>query len=70
MYYTNRWFAGEPYQINQDASINFNWGSGDLIPDIANNYVSIEWNGFLMPAFTEAYTFQVQSNDGIRLWIN
>ena len=36
---------------------------------MAANYVSIEWAGFLLPLFTEEYTFEVNCNDGVRLWV-
>ena len=42
-YYTNRWFSGEPYLVQYDPLININWGDGDLIENVAANYVSIEW---------------------------
>ena len=47
-----------------------NWGSGDIIPNVAQDYVSIDWTGFLLPLYTEAYTFYVESNDGIRVYVN
>ena len=69
-YFTNRWFSGEPYLTQYDAPININWGKGDLIENVASNYVSIEWNGFLLPEFTEEYSFEANCNDGIKLWVN
>lgn len=50
--------------------MNFSWGSNDIITDVASNYVSITWEGFLLPGHTEAYTFYTESNDGIRLYVN
>lgn len=46
-YYTNRWFSGDAYLETQDSEINFNWGDGELITDVASDYVSIIWSGFL-----------------------
>lgn len=68
-YYTNRWFSGTPYLTKYDPLININWGTDDLIENVASNYVSIEWSGFLLPEFTESYTFEVNCNDGIKLWV-
>ena len=31
---------------------------------------SVRWTGLITPAETEDYTFQVQSNVGVRLWVN
>lgn len=53
-----------------DPQVNFNWGSQDIIPNVASNFVSVEWTGFLLPSFTETYTFEAQFNDGLRLWVN
>jgi len=69
-YFANRWFSGKPYLTRPDAVINFNWGTGEIITDVASNYVSVEWVGFLKPAFTESYTFEFHADDGVRLWIN
>lgn len=69
-YYTNKWFSGTAYQTKVDSQVNFSWASGEIIPDVASNYVSIEWEGFFLPAYTETYTFYIESNDGVRLYVN
>jgi len=54
-----------------DSTINFAWGNnspdGESLP--ADNF-SVRWTGFVTPKFTERYTFQTISDDGVRLWIN
>lgn len=47
-----------------------NWGSGDVIPQVASDYVSIVWKGYLQPQYDEDYTFYVESNDGVRVIVN
>lgn len=69
-YYTNRWFSGTPALERSDASINFNWGTNDIITDVASDYVSIEWTGFLQPLYSESYVFSISSNDGIQVTID
>jgi len=70
-YYTNKWFSGEkPYMTQIDATINKNWGRGYVIPNVAKDYVSIIWEGFLEPNYNEDYTFYVESNDGVRVIVN
>lgn len=69
-YYTNKWFSGEAYQTQVDTQVNFSWADGEIIPDVASNYVSIEWEGFFLPAYTETYTFYLEANDGVRLYVN
>lgn len=70
-YFTNKWFSGEkPYLTQIDATINMNWGSGDIIPNVAKDYVSIIWEGFLEASYDEDFTFYVESNDGVRVIVN
>ena len=47
-----------------------NWGTGDIIPNVAQDYVSIDWTGLLLPLYSEPYTFYVEANDGIRVYVN
>jgi len=69
-YYTNKWFSGTPYLEQVDTQVNFSWGSDEIIPEVASNYVSIEWEGFVLPAYSESYTFYLEANDGVRLYVN
>lgn len=70
-YYTNKWFSGnEPYLTKVDTNINLNWGQGDIIPNVAKDYVSVVWKGYLKPVYSEAYTFYCESNDGVRVYVN
>lgn len=32
--------------------------------------MSVRWSAFLKPLFAEEYTFLVQVNDGIKVWID
>lgn len=36
-YFSNRYFSGSPYLETQDSEINFKWGTGELIPDVASD---------------------------------
>jgi hypothetical protein len=69
-YYTNKWFSGTPYLTQIDTQINKNWGTGDIIPNVASNYVSIEWVGYILPLYSESYTFKILANDGARVYVN
>lgn len=68
-YYTNWWFSGVPALEQSDSNINFNWGTSDIIEDVATDYVSIEWLGFIQPLYSENYVFSISSNDGIQVMI-
>jgi hypothetical protein len=37
---------------------------------VAANYVSAIWEGFLLPTYSEMYSFYTESNDGIRVYVN
>jgi hypothetical protein len=52
-----------------DPAIDFDWmgGSPDLV--IGPDQFSIRWRGFVVPRFSEDYTFYTVSDDGVRLWI-
>lgn len=68
-YYSNKWFSGSPYLTQVDSEVNFHW-TGDLIPGVARDYVSITWEGYLAPVYSESYTFYVEANDGVRVIVN
>ena len=53
-----------------DSKIDFNWGSGSPAPSMGNDTFSIRWTGQVAPLFTEEYTFNTISDDGVRLWVN
>jgi hypothetical protein len=54
-----------------DPNINFDWGNTSG-PDgaVGNDNFSIRWTGKLVPRFSETYTFETQTDDGVRLWVN
>jgi CSLREA domain-containing protein len=53
-----------------DPVIDFNWGNGSPAPSIDNNTFSVRWTGQVLAEYTETYTFQTITNDGVRLWVN
>ena len=68
-YFENVWFFYTPVLSRIDAQINFDWGDGAITPTAAD-YVSVRWSGRLLPRYSEEYTFYVDADDGVRLWIN
>jgi hypothetical protein len=72
-YYPNKWFSpySQPYLTQIDPVINFHWELGaDLIPNVASEYVSIEWVGYLMPQETGQHYFFVEADDGVRVYVD
>jgi len=53
-----------------DNMISFDWGRGIPHPAIAENNFSVCWSGYVIPRFSEIYTFSVRTDDGVRLWVN
>ncbi|HEV2319209.1 MAG TPA: PA14 domain-containing protein, partial [Verrucomicrobiae bacterium] len=52
-----------------DPDIDFNWTNG-TVPDLSNGLYCVRWTGQVQPQFSESYMFDVQSDDGCRLWVN
>ncbi|MCB1094028.1 MAG: DUF1929 domain-containing protein [Verrucomicrobiae bacterium] len=54
-----------------DHKIDFNWGtSSPYIAELGVDTFSERWTGWVVPDYTETYTFFTQSDDGVRLWVN
>ncbi|MDX2230534.1 MAG: PA14 domain-containing protein [Leptolyngbyaceae cyanobacterium bins.349] len=53
-----------------DSTVNFNWGTGSPNTAIAPDTFSTRWTGQVQAVTTGTYTFFVQANDGVRLWVN
>ncbi|MEM9480675.1 MAG: PA14 domain-containing protein, partial [Verrucomicrobiota bacterium] len=60
-----------PRLTRTDALVDFNHNGASPLPELvgANNY-SVRWTGWIVPDYTENYTFYTQSDDGVRLWVN
>ncbi|WP_019502689.1 PA14 domain-containing protein [Pseudanabaena sp. PCC 6802] len=57
-------------QTRTDSTVNFNWGTGSPDAAIASNTFSARWTGQILPTTSGTYTFFVQADDGVRLWVN
>jgi hypothetical protein len=53
-----------------DATINFDWKSGSPDPKIPTDRFSARWTGFIVPQYSQTYTFYSVSDDGFRLYVN
>lgn len=69
-YNQSRSFDGVPNLMRIDETINFEWG--DDSPDVLiyDDNFTARWEGFLLPQFTDTYTFYTVSDDGVRVWID
>ncbi len=69
-YYSNTNLSGDPVLIRVDPTINFNWSGTPPDPSIAHDYYSVRWTGYVIPQYSETYTFYTDSDDGPRLIVN
>ncbi|TWU48879.1 Endo-1,4-beta-xylanase Z precursor [Rubripirellula tenax] len=53
-----------------ESGVNFDWGSASPDASISNDFFSARWSGQVEARYTEAYAFQVDADEGARLWVN
>ncbi|MEK3794168.1 PA14 domain-containing protein [Paenibacillus sp. FSL R7-0204] len=53
-----------------DANINFNWIEGSPDSQIGPDTFSARWTGTIKPRYSDNYTFYLNADDGVRLWID
>lgn len=58
------------FGFRTDPTVDFDWGTGAPINGMGTNTFSVRWSGQVEPLYTETYTFQTLSDDGIRLWVD
>ncbi|RPI61683.1 MAG: hypothetical protein EHM44_08205, partial [Ignavibacteriales bacterium] len=69
-YFTNMNLEGEPARLNVDKNINFMWNDKGPFEDFQKDNFSVRWTGYLKPDKSDKYTFDVSSDDGVRLYID
>jgi hypothetical protein len=53
-----------------DKFINFNWGTGSPYPNISVDNFRVTWQGFIVPKYSQTYTFGAKTDDGVRVSVN
>jgi uncharacterized repeat protein (TIGR03806 family) len=53
-----------------DATIDFDWGTGEVHPNVGVDQASIRWTGIIQADFDEIYTLHASADDGIRAYID
>jgi len=53
-----------------DRRINFDWGTGSPDPLIGVDTFTVRWTGYITPEYSESYTFEAVTDDGVELYIN
>lgn len=53
-----------------DPRVEFNWGAEGAAPGVGPDGFSVRWTGYVVPPYTEEYTFYTNTDDGARLWVD
>jgi hypothetical protein len=69
-YYTNSMSYGALTLTRVDPTVNFDWGNGSPDPAVSTDSFTVRWTGQVQAVETGAYTFETETDDGARLWVN
>ncbi len=69
-YFDNRHLSGTSVTSRVDPKVDFDWGLGAPAGMTNSDEFSVRWTGELQAQFTETYSFHVESDDGVRIWLN
>ncbi|KAL9178492.1 hypothetical protein ACHAXT_001830 [Thalassiosira profunda] len=68
-YFTDSYLSSERLDlVRTDAVVNFTWGLG-AVTTFGRDHVSVRWEGYVVPSFSETYTFWLDIDDHARLWV-
>ena len=59
-----------PARTRLDAQVAFDWGYGQALPGLDGETFSVRWTGQVLANANGTHTFTVNSDDGVRLWVN
>jgi GH18 family chitinase len=68
-YYANGNLSASPVLSRVDATIDFDWRFGFPDPSLTAHPFSVRWTGWLMPQYSETYTFSVEADNVMSLQI-
>lgn len=69
-YFKNMDLAGETAYTKIDTAINFSWHDAAPFSGMPRDTFSVRWSGYLKVDTSDIYTFHLESDDGIRLYVN
>ncbi|NBV24135.1 MAG: hypothetical protein EBS05_19725 [Proteobacteria bacterium] len=52
-----------------DAQVNFDWADKSAAPGVPIDDFSVRWTGQVQAQHAENYTFHVEADDGVRVWL-
>ncbi|HKS98367.1 MAG TPA: PA14 domain-containing protein [Rugosimonospora sp.] len=68
-YFDNQDLSGTPVLTREDATLDFNWGTGSPGDGVPADHFSARWTRSV-PFDAGSYTFTVTSDDGVRLYVD
>lgn len=68
-YFDNIGLSGSATAIRNDLAINFDWGDGSPVPEIAGERFSVRWTGTFFFSGGD-YRFEAYADDGIRVLLD
>jgi beta-glucosidase len=68
-FYQNDSLAGEPVKVRIDTVLDFNVRR-HMPKEMKRTHFSVRWSGWIKPNETKNYNFIINSDDGVRLFIN
>lgn len=69
VYFNNKDFTGTSV-TRIDPAINFSWGTAAPVSGISAFTYSVVWTGYVLPKFSQEYTFFMKTDDGARVYVN
>lgn len=69
-YFDNINLEGNPAKVIIDKQINFKWNDQGPFKDFPKDNFSVRWTGYIKADKSANYTFDVTSDDGVRLFID
>lgn len=69
-YFADESMAGEPKARRLSPRIAQDWKAWAPVPEVAAKRFALRLTGRLRADYSEAYTFNIESADGVRLWID
>jgi alpha-L-fucosidase len=69
-YYPNRIMTGTPVLTRIDPIVNFDWSFGFPDAPIIARPFGVKWTGWVMPQYSEGYTFYVRAGGAVTLSVN
>lgn len=69
-YYTNKNLEGDPAKVIVDEQVNFMWNEKGPFEDFPKDNFSVRWTGYFKAEKNGTFTFDVGSDDGVKLYID